>query len=129
VSLQQFDERNPVQVGVGIVAANTTTDVAIISAAALDTRIDSVLATNTDTIPHVVGLRVGIGGGAYSLGTVSVPAGAGTGGAPTVDVLASGFPTTQVGFILKNGNTLSGHVEVTMVGGSYVHLVAIGGTF
>src|SRR6266581_6119863 len=128
MGLSQFDEQLAI-VGVGII--NAATGTARIAAAAFQGRqhrVDSVFCTNTDVIAHVVRLWMNKGGVFALLGSETIPAGAGTGGAPSIDLLASCLPVGEAGLVLDNtceldvsvevAVTLTNEVDVTLQGGN-----------
>jgi hypothetical protein len=92
-----------------------------------DTRIDVILASNNDTIPHVIFLLLGTGSNMFIVGSVSVPAGTGFAGTPTVDILAACLPAAMVGIVIPNGARIQGQLLVAMVGAYLLETLALGG--
>lgn len=92
-------------------------------------RIDAVLATNNDGIAHVIELRVNNGASTTRIGSVSVPAGQGFAGTPSLDILAAILPATVVGIALDRFWTLDANCLVAVTGSNGVFLTSLGGTF
>lgn len=124
---QVFSEVQPHLTGVKFVNADGTAAKTVGGDSALQTRVDTLLCQNTDTIPHVINVGVNIGGTIYQLGSVSVAAGAGTAGTPCVDLLAAIFPATQVGMQLMASQQLEVSMVVAVVATFTVTVVAVGG--
>jgi hypothetical protein len=94
-------------------------------------RVDSITVVNTDSIDHV--LQVAIDSNPRSdeeygiLATVVVPAGAGNGTVPVVDLLAA-FPVTlQQGFAVDWSAEISFRTTVAVTTGARIGITTIGG--
>jgi len=122
----QFSETKPLQNFLQIVNANGTTVLQLTTQTDRSQRWDTILLTNTDTIAHVVRLFTHIATTQVLLGSVSVPAGAGTLGAAPVELLAAVFPATTQGCVLVQGNYLMISVEVAVVATFSVFVGAFG---
>lgn len=73
-----------------ILPADTTTQKSLVTAATNGTRVNSIVATSTDTAARDLVVVKTKGGVDYLLGTVSIPANSGnTNALPAVDILAS----------------------------------------
>ena len=114
MGLSQFDEQLAI-VGVGIINAATGTGrIAAAPFQGRQHRVDAVYCTNTDVIAHNVRLWLNRGGVFGLLGSENVPAGAGTGGSPSIDLIATCLPASQTGLVLDNTCELDVSVEVAV---------------
>lgn len=127
VGLQTFDENEPFANVHYIVNAAGTGSVTFVNANPRRVRIDSILAINNDSIPHVVNVFYFDGSTPGLIGSASVASGAGTAGTPSVDLLAAILPTTQVGLLLNGVSTINVAVAVAVTGANSVQLTALGG--
>jgi hypothetical protein len=126
MGLSQFDEtigtvkQYPLAPADGIVVQD------LWDTAPYQSRIDVIVAGNSDVIPHVVRFYYSTGGTTTLLGSVSVPAGAGTLGTPTVDMLAA-FPVgLQAGMLMPPGTILQVQNEVVAGAATAVDVTAFG---
>ncbi len=127
MGLTQFDEQLAI-VGVGIInAATGTARIAAAPFQARQHRVDAVYCTNTDVIAHVVRLWMNKGGVFGLIGSETIPAGAGTGGAPSIDLLATCLPVGEVGLLLDSSCELDVSVEVAVTLSNEVDVVLQGG--
>jgi hypothetical protein len=127
MSLSTYDERIPVVYGDYIDDADGTGTITLYECPEnRTTRIDAILASNDDIIPHVVNLLVGSNEQAV-LASVSVPVGAGAVGAPPVDLLLGPNLTNAPGLLLVSQQQLSAAVEVAVGSGARVRLLILGG--
>jgi hypothetical protein len=122
-----FSEIKPLQNFLQVVNANGTTVIQLTTVTDRSQRWDTILLTNTDTIAHVVRLYVHIATTQVLLGSVSVPAGAGTLGAAPVELLSALFPSAGQGCVLAQGNYLMLNVEVAVVATFSLYVAAFGG--
>jgi hypothetical protein len=122
-----FSELKPLQNFLQIINANGTTVIQLTTTTDRSQRWDTILLTNTDTIAHVVRLFTHIATTQVLLGSISVPAGAGTLGAPPVELLAALFASTGQGCVLNQGNYLMISVEVAVVATFSLFVAAFGG--
>lgn len=128
--LQQFDERAIVWqshqfTDVATPGAWVTTAGAVVG----DYRLDTLQAVNDDTIDHIVGVDWINGNGTTLAGSVTVPAGAGIGAVPPVDLLAAILPaglhymylinSGNVGLAVMEAINTGKHVTITGQGGSF----------
>lgn len=128
MGLSTFEERVPFYQATAFTSADTTVAKQAAKLTTSPVRIDSILATNTDTIPHVIRLTLVVSSVNYLIGSVSVPAGAGTLGTPSVDALAGSLPVTQAGIVLDPLNSINAAMEVAVAATFAVTLVALGGS-
>jgi hypothetical protein len=112
--------------------ANGTTAVTALTAGSNGTRIDKLIATSTDTSAHDVEIILN----GNVIGTVSVPAGAGTSSStPAKDVFAdANIPLPFDAFgnkvaYLAASDTLQVQMAVAVTSGKVVSLTALGGNF
>lgn len=127
MSVAQFDERTILVTPAQFVAADGTTWKTLATGALTGQRVDDVLITNNGAAAHVVEFRVTISAVSYYLGSVSVPAGAGYGGAATVQLSATLQPTNQLGWLLGYNNLLQCRVAVAMGAAETLDVIAFGG--
>lgn len=92
-------------------------------------RFDVMIASNTDTIDHNLNLRYSSGGNFVYLGTVKVPAGAGQGLVPAVDVIGSLAGALVGGIVIGGSDGLSMRVEETITSPDRVSVLMWGGSF
>jgi len=91
-------------------------------------RIDSILVTNEDTDDHIVQVFHQRSGQPYTMCSVNVPAGSGTGGVPPVDIVAAQMPINLGGFVVQTYDDVHWRVEGTINTGKLVHAYAFVGT-
>jgi hypothetical protein len=122
---------------VQIANADASTQKVVVTAGANGTKVVSLTAASSDTAARVLQISVGRGGTNYIIGSVSVPAGAGTNGtSPSVNLLAStllpGLPVDNDGqpyVFLQTGDVLQVSSTTTVTSNTLVHLSAIEADF
>jgi len=129
MGLQTFDERTILAAVKLVAPADGTGAVALLPVHSSDRRVDTIIATNRDTIAHVVTLTLNNGATTIILGSVSLAAGAGTAGTPAVDVLAACLPATVVGLLLVPADNLLVTMAVAIQATFDVGFKVIGGIF
>lgn len=92
-------------------------------------RVDQLIATNNDTADHVIRLRLAFGGNYYWLGSATVPAGAGFGGAIGVDLMVLAEPTSLPGIALGGFTTIECYCEDAIGSGKGLWVTSFGGIF
>lgn len=127
MGLSTFDEIFAIENGYIFTNGSGITTHDLVPQVTSDTRIDAILACNNDTIPHVLFLQLGTGSFMFTLGSVSVPAGTGFAGTPTLDILAACLPAAMVGVVIPNGARIQGQLLVAMVGAYILETLALGG--
>lgn len=128
MGLATFNEINAIVEQFNFTSADTSNSKSVTTSRTQQARIDSMVVTNTDTIAHVVNVFSKTAGGVENLlGSVSVPAGAGTLGTPGVDVLAGSLPATQSGLLIPALTFVSAGMAVT-IGTGHVWVTSYGGT-
>jgi hypothetical protein len=127
MGFQVFDEHEAYNLFASLVAGNGTGPNALIAVQTKPLRIDAIYVANNDTIAHVFNLYFFNGAGSIYLGSVNIPAGTGTLGTPTIDVLAACLPPTLAGFVIASGFGLQWGVDVAMSGGKTLYGTAVGG--
>jgi hypothetical protein len=125
--LAQFQETQPLVQETAFLNANGIAAAAILANLSGPYRVDMVLATNGDAVDHVIDLYIRISGVNYPIGSVSVPAGSGFGGVPSVDILAGALPAGSAGLPLIDGATLYASMEVAITAPNQVTITALGG--
>lgn len=124
---QKFAEIVPVYALITIGPANTTTFVQSSPTIAQQHRFDHVLALSTAAVDKYVTLEVYVGVTEFKLGTVLVPAGAGSLAVPRIDVLAALLPASADGLVLPASTLLRAAVSATLGSGEAIILSCIGG--
>lgn len=116
--------------------ADGTTFKTLFTAGSSGGRVDSLIATNTDTAnAYVVQLALQKSGVDYVLGEVSVPLGSGTNGsAKSVAVMNStdvpGLAYTEAGALfLASGVALRARVKTAVAGSNTVQIIGIAGDY
>lgn len=90
-------------------------------------RFDTIIGTNNDTVDHTLGAYFDFGAGPVHFATVTLPAGAGEPGTPSVDVLDALIPATSPGIVLAAGSELGFAQYEALGSGKLIRIVAIGG--
>lgn len=123
--------KNPVA---AFVNADGTTFKSLLTGAAAGSRIDTLIASNTDTTAaYVVQLAIQKSGVDYVLGEVTVPIGSGTNGAAKSVALLNptdipGLTYTENGSVFLESSAILRARVKTAVGGSYtVQIVGVAG--
>lgn len=127
--LQIFDERAPANAACYIQAAQGLNPVTLRTAGSVGGRIDDVLMSNSDTIAHVIIFGMTIGANPYVIASISVPAGAGSGGTAPVRLFDTQMPVQQAGWVLNPLGVVTAAVEVAVAATKTVTIVALGGDF
>jgi len=129
MALGIFDERTVLVQQILMVPADGVATKVIVAANSSDRRIDALMVANRDGIAHVVNVTMVFGGITVQLGSVSIPAGQGYAGTPSLDLLVQVLPATQVGINLPPTATLNVVLSVAIVATFDVSFCAIGGVF
>ena len=127
MGLSFFDEQRPVQQVNKIDAAVGTALVVAWNEEPFPSRVDWIIVANSDVIPHVVDVWYNKSSYGVLVGSVSVPAGAGYGGSPSIDLLAAMMAVPFTGLLFDNNGSLSYSVEVAVTAAFTVTLLTIGG--
>jgi len=127
VGLQAFDANYAVQESVAIVAGDGTTIKGYATDASHQTVYLQITAINTDSIDHVLRCDLAFSSTYQLLSSITIPAGAGTGGARSVDVLAALLGANQTVLPMQPGNNLGFSVEVAMGGSSALTVIGLKG--
>jgi len=122
-----------VSTSVQILPADTTTAKILVTAGALGTRVDTLAITSTDTAPQILTLIVNNGASDFIVGTISVPALAGTTGsaAPVSGLqplLMPWLPTSGAIF-LKPSATLKIASLTTVTAAKAINVTTFGGDY
>jgi hypothetical protein len=129
MSLATFDERNALSQSRLVLPADGTALVPLVTVNSQERRIDTILVANRDGIAHVINVVTTVGAVVTNLGSVSVPAGQGYLGTPSLDILAAVLPATQVGLVLMPGQLVGVQLAVAVVATFDVSVTAQGGVF
>lgn len=118
MGLSIFDEQKPANDHWTIDAAYGTATYLSNTDSRGPSRYDQIWVANSDTIPHVVGLSFMQSSVACRLGGVSVPAGAGWGATPAIELLSSILGALNTGIVVSPNELVGVNVDVTMLGAS-----------
>ena len=127
--LSSFSEAMPATNAVAFLPATGTNYQTLITGLYSSFRVDAILATNSDSVDHVVLLALNQSGTRHVIGSATIPAGAGTGGAAAVDVLALAMPATVAGIPFVAVESLDAKMVVAVGAGNTVELCVVGGYF
>lgn len=128
--LQEFDEQVPVNlICVFNDAWNPAIGFLFAFPIARTQRWDLVLGSNCDAVDHDVSVHVYDEQDAYRkpVGSVTIPAGAGYGAVPPVDVLGQLLAATGRGLVLANGHGLELFIDAAPGTGNVVSVWVQGG--
>lgn len=124
--------KNP---AVAFINSDGTSFKSVMSAGSSGSRLDTMMASSTDTVSNVLQLAIQKSGVDYVLGEVTIPAYAGTNGSvKSVAVLNStdlpGLAYTENGAIyLESGCVLRARPKTAVAGAYTIQLVGIGGDY
>lgn len=128
MGLNQFSEGLALNNQVRFTNADGTTLKSVMTQSGYPSRLDSLLVSNTDTIAHVIRFYWNWAGTDYLIGSINVPAGAGTAGVAAVEAMSLLFPSGSQGFTGTSGWNLRASMEVAVVATFNVDMVAFAGT-
>jgi hypothetical protein len=120
-----FNGNDGLNAGTKFQNADGTTVKAISAGANFAHTTKNILATSTDTVARVVDVYLRTGSVNYLAGSVSVPAGAGTGGAAAVDLLASLTLGTGGVVVLHGSDSWQAGMEVAVTTGKEVDILVL----
>lgn len=126
--LTRYAESYPVYARIALTNALGTQAVQSTPSVEVPHRFDMVLAISTSVTDHDVRLEAYVAAVGYILGTVSVPAGAGYGVVPAVDLVAALIAAPNDGVVLPAGANLRGACAASLASGETLTLVCVGGT-
>lgn len=95
----------------------------------LAARVDSVVATNDDTIAHTILVGISDGTTEWWMGTATIPIGAGHAGVPSVDVLALALPATTQWLFATELVAIRLRLGEAMSAGKLLNVALFGGAF
>lgn len=124
---QVFNENQPFAAGIQLANANGTTPQAYVSGPSVPLRWDHLLVTNTDTVDHEVQLIMDDFVSDEVICAATVPAGAGSGATPAVDLIAEALPSTIDGLIQPVTATFKVAVVVVITAGKHLNFWGQGG--
>lgn len=128
MGLSQLEEKTPFEQQQTFANADGTALKDVASLTTSNYRIDAIFVTSTDTAARVIDLYWNNGGADSLLGSANVPAGAGTGGAATVDLVATILGTSPGQFVLPATHKLRASMESAVTAAKTVDVTALGGT-
>lgn len=129
MSFQTFDERIALAIGSQLLPADTTVAKSFWTIAGDVRRLDTVVLSSTDTVDRVVQFSVLLGATNFPLFEVNVPAGAGHGVVPAVELFATINQVNLVGIVIPTNGTLQWSAVVTVTAAKAITAVALGGIF
>jgi hypothetical protein len=129
LGLSAFQETQPVCQATLFTSADTTVGKSILATQNGPQRIDDIVLCSTDTAAIQFDLFLRIGSTSTLLGSVTVPAGSGTGGVAPVLFFEHLAFTNYQGVNLAGNMTLFGSCEATMTAAKTLTVTALGGTF
>lgn len=119
-------------------SSSTTTPTTLYTGGANGTKIVAIIAQSTDTAAHDIQVSIVNGGTTYTLGTVTVPIGAGNSGTvPSVNLLNSsqlpGLPVDSDGnpfiYLAGAGDVLSVLPKTALSASTFVNITAVAEDF
>ncbi len=126
MSLGVYDERNPTAQVAFLDSTNGVAFKEILAANPRNFRVDNILVASTSVVDKVVILALGATE-AYRMPAVIVPAGAGDGVVPAVDLIAALGTLGQGALVLAVNRALDVRVTVAMGAGETLYLTILGG--
>lgn len=128
MGIQQYDESAPLVGMAQIVNADGTGVVTLDTSTTARRRYDSILVTSTAVADHKLTIWTYVGAFGNKLGVVNIPAGAGSGAVPGVEVIA-GLALGNVGaIVLPPVTDLKAKLEVTLGAGELMYITLLGGS-
>lgn len=128
--LQQFDERIMDVLALALDSTYTPgSKQTIPTNNSYDERIDVLQAVNTDTVAHELSIWLDNAPTAHGIGSVTLPAGAGTGAIPAVDVFAALLPASFHYLYIQSGGAFYASVAEAISSGKNVYVWGLGGGF
>ncbi len=129
MSFQPYEYRNLHFLNTQYVTADGTNPKNIFTGVPTASRVDSVVLQNTDTIDHVVDIATGHASVTVGLCSVNVPAGAGTGTTPPVELFQALALNNVPCIYLNSAEVLRISLAVAMQAGKQLNVSASGGDF
>ena len=127
MSFQTFDERIALGAASQLLPADTTVAKSFWTADAQVRRLDAIILSSTDTVDRAVQFAINLGSTDQALFEVNVPAGAGHGIVPPVEVFQTLNLTNLAGMVFPVSGTLRWNAVVTITAAKLVQAVALGG--
>jgi hypothetical protein len=129
MSFLTFDERIALSLASQLAPADTTTAKSFWTADAQVRRADSILLSSTDTVDRYVQFSINFGATDQALFEVLVPAGAGHGVVPVVEVFEAINKLNMVGLVFAPSSILRWNAVVTITAAKVIQAVITGGIF
>lgn len=127
MGLAQFDEKQPNVQACIFLDTDTTSPKTIGGPWIAFARIDAIRITSTSLQDHTLALHMYDLTNDYPIGEVVVPAGAGSGAVPPVDVASPPLVEALGGIVVSVAMFLRGHLKVALDTGEAITVVAFGG--
>lgn len=127
--LSQFNETQPIINSTTFVNADGTTAKSILIAQSAPWRLDSINVTSDDTAALVIRIFQRAGSTNFLLGSISLPAGAGTAGALPKEFFKDGMPDTEQGLAIMGSTSLQASMESAVTAAKTVTVTVFGGLF
>lgn len=128
MALSQLSETAPIVANVGIDNSNGTSDINLVGPPYGAWRVDSLLMQTDDTASRVVDVKIAHQGFVSIIGSATLPAGAGLGGSPSVDLLQALPTSAQSNIVLGAGDELIIAMETAITSGKSSTITVLGGT-
>lgn len=129
MSFQVFDERIALGAASQLAPADTTVAKSFWTADAQVRRLDAIVLSSTDTSDRAVQFAINLGAADQALFEVNVPAGAGHGIVPPIEVFQTLNLTNLPALVVPGGGTLRWNAVVTVTTAKVIQAVAFGGIF
>jgi len=129
MGFERFDIKVPLNDTLYISISEGTNSQTITNNPQVPTRIDAMFVTSTAATDHLLEVGVYEGGRTHSFGRVNIPAGAGNGIVPIVEVVAALAPPSLGCFLITSSWVFYGLVPVALIGAEEIKAVCIDGTF
>lgn len=129
MGFQTFDERIAINLVAQLANSDGTTSRSIWTADAQVRRLDAIFISSTDTVDRYVQFNLNIGAADQALWEVLIPAGAGHGVVPSVEVFETLNKVNLAGMVVGPGNIVRWNAVVTLTSAKILQLIALGGIF
>jgi hypothetical protein len=129
MSFTTFDERIALSAASQIAPGDTTTAKSFWTTDAQVRRVDSILLSSTDTVDRYVQFSLNLGATDQQMFEVLVPAGAGHGVVPVVEVFATINQANLIGLVVGPSCVLRWNAVVTITTAKVLQAVLTGGIF
>jgi len=128
MGLQTFNELAPINQGITLNNASGTANVELTNQGMPVWRVDQIIVVSTDSASRVMRLLWHTASSALLLGSATIPAGAGTAAAPSIDLIQAIAVFAGRGIDLPAGDYLMVAMESAITSPLTIVVVAMGGT-